>query len=799
MGGGESSKRRAATGGYLDANSGPPQSPPAPHRQPQLYQKSSRFQLQRRVAAPGVTPQAVVLPPPPPATAGHVKVNRHKLVRASPTLLAQLRQQAAVALPPAAPPRSSGAPQALPIDHSTAWVAPVAGSTPSLQPAPSSAPTASAPGFQGPRVLAAAKPAPGLAALQSAQPPVPRSNVWARPHQQPHPVLSATQQPAGRKPRPSIVHQKRHTWVRQPQGTFAAAAAAAAAAEPRGPGTAAVGRPADVIVPTAVGQPAHAAVPAATKQRVPAAVPAPHGTHSPRSTSNSSRKVVAVLASSADGQQQQRVLVYKKGGRRGSSLRRTSVKAAARGNLTWRNPAAAQALTAAGHARAAAALTATPAAATAPAGVPRQSTVMDRGVLDRSTVGGSTSRWHKYVRSTGAAGSGGAATGATAGKVVQSSVQQQPRGGSRRSSTATGSRAVAGGTLLRLGESVYKVLGKGRSRFSLQRQPSTPLLNMAHFSLPSALPGAVPRPGAQAAVMPARAADSNLRLSRYKLVSPALAAVAAARKQRLLAVKASSKATPAAAPVALKARGGVAKIASSSAAAGHKRRQRQHAAYSAGSSTKIVYCPLYCRSGKCERRRKGCPYKHDSTKRAVCPRWLHGRCELGPKCPLQHQRKAELMPVCQHFLLGRCTATPCPYLHVNLPASAPVCKRFLRGFCPSGAACPHKHYTLRMVQEERKLETTAGAGGGSAAIQGDRRQAGGGKKRAAAGRYFSADTGEQDWEQQSGKRARQEAEAAAVGTDAADTAQTTGGTRAGGAGDVLKPSVLLPDFIQLSR
>ncbi|EFN53667.1 hypothetical protein CHLNCDRAFT_14092, partial [Chlorella variabilis] len=78
-------------------------------------------------------------------------------------------------------------------------------------------------------------------------------------------------------------------------------------------------------------------------------------------------------------------------------------------------------------------------------------------------------------------------------------------------------------------------------------------------------------------------------------------------------------------------------------------------------------------------------------KRAVCPHWLHGRCTAGALCTLQHQRKAELMPICTHFLQGRCTAAACPYLHVNLPAGAPVCKRFLRGYCPAGAACPHKH------------------------------------------------------------------------------------------------------------
>ncbi len=58
---------------------------------------------------------------------------------------------------------------------------------------------------------------------------------------------------------------------------------------------------------------------------------------------------------------------------------------------------------------------------------------------------------------------------------------------------------------------------------------------------------------------------------------------------------------------------------------------------------------------------------------------------------------------------GLCTAADCPYLHVNLSASAPVCKAFLRGYCAAGADCPHKHYTLRMVKEERRLEQQGGA------------------------------------------------------------------------------------------
>lgn len=36
--------------------------------------------------------------------------------------------------------------------------------------------------------------------------------------------------------------------------------------------------------------------------------------------------------------------------------------------------------------------------------------------------------------------------------------------------------------------------------------------------------------------------------------------------------------------------------------------RRQQAAAGIGK-LKIVYCPVYCRTGKCERRGKGCPFK----------------------------------------------------------------------------------------------------------------------------------------------------------------------------------------------
>jgi len=125
---------------------------------------------------------------------------------------------------------------------------------------------------------------------------------------------------------------------------------------------------------------------------------------------------------------------------------------------------------------------------------------------------------------------------------------------------------------------------------------------------------------------------------------------------------------------------------------------------------RLVYCPVYCHTGRCPRRGRGCPLRHDPTKRAVCPLWLRGKCAIGATCPLQHQRRSELMPACVHYLQGRCTNAHCPYLHVDLPADAPHCAAFLRGYCAAGVKCASKHYTLKQIKEERKL--VAGKEGG---------------------------------------------------------------------------------------
>jgi hypothetical protein len=156
---------------------------------------------------------------------------------------------------------------------------------------------------------------------------------------------------------------------------------------------------------------------------------------------------------------------------------------------------------------------------------------------------------------------------------------------------------------------------------------------------------------------------------------------------------------------------------------------------------RLVYCPVYCHTGRCPRRGRGCPLRHDPTKRAVCPLWLQGKCGLGATCPLQHQRRPELMPACVHYLQGRCTRSDCPYLHVDLPADAPHCAAFLRGYCAAGVKCASKHYTLKQIKEERKL--VAGKAGKMKKKEKTQPAAGGGeddvkpkKRKKRRGRYF---------------------------------------------------------------
>ena len=167
---------------------------------------------------------------------------------------------------------------------------------------------------------------------------------------------------------------------------------------------------------------------------------------------------------------------------------------------------------------------------------------------------------------------------------------------------------------------------------------------------------------------------------------------------------------------------------------------------------------------------------------------------------------------------GRCTAAACPYLHVNLPPTAPTCKRFLRGYCPAGVACPHKHYTLGMVRDEKTLDAGAVAAAAAAkAAAGTVAAPGGGpRKRAVGGRYFDASSsaaGDDPGGSSSDESGRSEgggggeeapaakrpcrAAAAAVAAAVAGAGPAAGEPLPRRTSDAWKPSFLLEDFVPL--
>ena len=127
-------------------------------------------------------------------------------------------------------------------------------------------------------------------------------------------------------------------------------------------------------------------------------------------------------------------------------------------------------------------------------------------------------------------------------------------------------------------------------------------------------------------------------------------------------------------------------------------------------------------------------------------------------------------------------------MHINLPAGAPICTRFLRGYCPAGTACPHKHYTLRMVRDEKRMEMAPGASaaGGRAAGRGSSKRK---ERHGSGGRYFddarspggSAGGGEGDNQEREGKAADPDAKR----------------QRHSNSSDPLKPAFLSADFVPL--
>ncbi|KAL6212008.1 hypothetical protein ACLB2K_017231 [Fragaria x ananassa] len=54
---------------------------------------------------------------------------------------------------------------------------------------------------------------------------------------------------------------------------------------------------------------------------------------------------------------------------------------------------------------------------------------------------------------------------------------------------------------------------------------------------------------------------------------------------------------------------------------------------------KRKYCQFFTRFGKCNKDDGKCPYIHDSSKIAVCTKYLNGSCPQGPNCKLHHPKK----------------------------------------------------------------------------------------------------------------------------------------------------------------
>lgn len=122
-------------------------------------------------------------------------------------------------------------------------------------------------------------------------------------------------------------------------------------------------------------------------------------------------------------------------------------------------------------------------------------------------------------------------------------------------------------------------------------------------------------------------------------------------------------------------------------------------------------CTFFNKTGQCKRG-LSCPYLHDSSKIALCPKVLRPTgCTL-PKgtCPLSHTPRAERVPHCVHYLRSRnCrNGADCLYTHADLKdgVKTNICRDFSDyGWCGRGKDCEQRHtYECPEFVEKGKCE-----------------------------------------------------------------------------------------------
>ncbi|KAL9275196.1 Zinc finger CCCH domain-containing protein [Drosera capensis] len=108
---------------------------------------------------------------------------------------------------------------------------------------------------------------------------------------------------------------------------------------------------------------------------------------------------------------------------------------------------------------------------------------------------------------------------------------------------------------------------------------------------------------------------------------------------------------------------------------------------------KKKYCLFFTKFGKCNKGEGKCPYIHDSSKIAVCTKYLNGIC-FDMDCTLTHQvdeRHIILIYILGSCFPGMCSNRSCPYRHINVNPKAGICENFLKGYCADGNECRKKH------------------------------------------------------------------------------------------------------------